>query len=437
MQPTLERALAPPQLDGKLDLSIAADAFPLISGILAQHPDICLIRSRSRVNDSCLINAPDLIKRVLIDNHRNYVKGTGFERVKLLLGNGIIVSDGELWKKQRRMVQPAFHRDMLRSLTGIMRNETELLLERLIKAARSAEPIDLSETMSRFALAVILRCLFGDDLAVMCDTQGGNPFAIFTEHQQRDLNLARRFRALISTMQGLIETRRQCQTEHHDMLAVLMKSHDLEGRPMEDRALVDELMTLIVAGHETSALTLTWMWYLLGKHSVAQASLQREVDALPGAAGTAPDYDTASELGYCKQVMFEALRLYPPVWLYTRKALADDLLGGYKIAAGTDIFISPYYLHRRSDTWPNPEHFDPDRFTDAAVDARHRVAFIPFSAGPRKCIGDVFAILEMQIHMGTLARVLSMRPVDVAEPELEPAINLRNKNPIFMQVAMR
>lgn len=437
MEHNTSAGVSPPGPSEKNDLHIAAGSFPVIEDLLRRYPDICAVPAASRKSDACLVNHPDLIKRVLIDNHRNYLKGPGFERVKMLLGNGIIVSDGETWKRQRRMVQPAFHRDMLRNLSEMIQKESLRLLVELETAAREGRTVELGRTMSGFALEVILKAIFGDDLESLADGTGTSPFSIFMDHGGRDLNLAVKFRALIGAMREVISRRREEEDECADMLGAMMAARDLEGRPMDERALIDEIMTLIVAGHETSAITLTWMWYLIGLNPPVERCLHAEVDGLPGPAGSAPGYEQAITLEYCRQVMHESLRLYPPVWLFSRKALSDDRLGDYAIPAGTDIFIAPYFLHRRPDFWPEPAAFDPGRFSEPAVQGRHRLAFIPFSAGPRKCIGDVFAALEIQIHMGTIARRLKMLPADSAFPELEPAINLRNRDPIIVYPELR
>lgn len=421
----------PPGPTEKFDLNLNEESFPVIRELVRHYPDICRIQSRSRAHDSYLLNHPDAIKRVLIDNHRNYVKGVGFERVKLLLGNGIIVSNGEFWKQQRRMVQPAFHRDMLRDLTAMMQRVTQNLLADWERAAAAGEAVNVSVAMSAFGLEVVLRGLFSDDLDRLIEENGGNPFAIFTDDSARDLNLAVKFRALIKLIQAVIDRRRREQREAKpDMLAALMAARDLQGRPMDDKALIDEIMTLIVAGHETSAVTLTWMWHVLGGNPAVEALLHAEVDSLP--YERSPDFSDLPGLGYAKQIMFETLRLYPPVWLFSRKALRDDWVAGGHIPAGADLFISPFFLHRRADYWPDPERFEPQRFVDAEVAHRHRTAFIPFSAGPRKCIGDVFSTVEMQIHFGKIARKLRLRPVPGQKIELEPAINLRCKHNIMM-----
>jgi enediyne biosynthesis protein E7 len=425
----------PPVSADKIDLQLEPASFPRIQTLLGNYPDICRVPTQSRKADSYLLNHPELIKRVLIDNHRNYVKGIGYERAKLLLGNGIIVSDGEFWKQQRRMVQPAFHRDMLKTLTSTIQSISLKLLERWMTLAANSEAFELNRAMSEFGLEVMLRSLFGEDLDLMIAEAGGNPFSIFTEEHERDLSLALKFRALTRLVQRVIERRRRSETQPLDMLGALMTARDLEGRPMADKALIDELMTLIVAGHETSAITLTWMWYLLSQHPDAEACLHREVDRL--GAKPAPDFADAEQLVYCKQVMFETLRLYPPVWLFSRRALQDDVLSGYAVPAGSDLFISPYFLHRREDLWPDSARFDPERFAEAEARRHHRTSFIPFSAGPRKCIGDVLSILEIQIHMGTIARRMTLRHVPDRPIELEPAINLRSRHPINMMPRLR
>ncbi|HEY3487589.1 MAG TPA: cytochrome P450 [Gammaproteobacteria bacterium] len=428
-------AAAPPGPVDKIDLQLDPASFPRIQALLQDYPDICRISALSRKSDSYLLNHPDLIKRVLIDNHKNYNKGIGYERAKLLLGNGIIVSDGDFWKQQRRMVQPAFHRDMLKSLTSTIQTVSRKLLLQWKQLAEKEQSFDLNRATSEFGLEVMLRCLFSDDLDVMIDESGGNnPFAIFTDEHERDLTLAVKFRALTRLIQKTIQRRREENMQPPDMLGALMTATDLQGKPMPDKALIDELMTLIVAGHETSAITLSWMWYLLSQNPDVENRLLQEVDALDHLS---PEFADQEKLGYCKQVMYETLRLYPPVWLFSRRALEDDAVGAYRIPAGSDLFISPYFLHRREDLWPDCERFDPERFAAAETQKHHRTSFIPFSAGPRKCIGDVLSILEVQIHMGTIARQLVLRYVPDRPIELEPAINLRSRYSIKMIPQLR
>jgi len=194
-------------------------------------------------------------------------------------------------------------------------------------------------------------------------------------------------------------------------------------------------MTMIIAGHETSAITLNWVWYFLARYPEVEHKLHAEVDK--AGYDSIPDFDELEQLPYVKQVVEEALRYYPPVWLYTRRAIADDWLGDYFVPAGTDIFITPYYLHRHPRYWPEAEKFDPERFAEENIKDQHKQAYIPFSAGPRRCIGDFFATVEMQMHFGVMARQFRLQLQDDKPLELEPAVNLRNKQPIYLQLTRR
>lgn len=412
----------------KMDLQANTESFPRIAQLLERHPDICRVQPLQRRHDTYILNHPKLIRHVLLTRRENYVKGLGFERAKLILGNGIIVSDGEFWQRQRRMVQPAFHQSMLSHLLDMMKTVSKQWLAHWRILAEQEQSFDLSMAMSEFALEIMLRSLFGSDLDKLIREAGGNPFEIFTCQHERDLNLALRFRELMKQIQGLVKQRRAGSSLPPDMLSVLMTSRDANDQPMTDKALLDELMTLIVAGHETSAITLTWMWYFMSGHPEAEAKLLSEVDAANiDSPGQTPD-----GMAYCQQFMNETLRLYPPVWLFSRRARENDIIGGWQIPAGADIFIAPYFLHRREDFWPEPEKFDPERFRSDNAKDKHGTAFIPFSAGRRKCIGDAFALQEVRVHFATIARQLVLRRASSSPVELEPEINMRSKNPIRM-----
>lgn len=418
----------------KMDLQADEASFPRIEQLLSDQPDICRVQPLRRQHDTYILNHPDLIRHVLLTRRDNYIKGVGFERVKLILGNGIIVSDGEFWQGQRRMVQPAFHQRMLDSLGDMMKALSRQWLAQWKEIAERGESIELTSSMSEFALEIMLRSLFSDDLDALNKQAGGNPFDIFTAQHERDLNLALRFRELMKLIQALVERRRSAPALPPDMLSVLMSARDANDRPMSDKALMDELMTLIVAGHETSAITLTWMWYLLAGHPEAEERLLAEVDGLETQDSGLPDLNA---MVYCRQVMNETLRLYPPVWLFSRRALENDTIRDWQIPAGADILISPYFLHRREDYWPQPEKFDPARFGTDIENSRYSTAFIPFSAGRRKCIGDVFALQEIRVHFATIAREIVLKRAAEEPVVLEPEINMRSKNPIRMYPRFR
>ncbi len=427
--------LATPGPTAKYDLDITEETFPLVADLLAHFGDVCRVSAVTRKQPSFLLNNADHVRHVLVNNHRNYIKGVGFDRVKLLLGNGIIVSDGAFWRSQRRMVQPAFHRDVIASLCRMMQECNDRLLARWRQAAERHEQINLTDDVSRLSLEIVLRALFGDDYAKLAGAQE-RPFDVLTEDPARDLQTVVKFRALTRQVLELVYSRNADSHERFDILAMLMDArHQDSGEPMTERALIDEIMTLIVAGHETTAGTLNWAWYLLAQHPQVEHTLHEEVDRLDGEH--APQFEDLPKLGYARQIVQETLRLYPPVWLFARRAVDCDRVGDHEIPAGADVFISPYFMHRNTAHWQDPDVFDPSRFTEAAMKQRHRCAFIPFSAGPRRCIGDVFAIVDMQIHFGMVARELALRFVPDNPVEIEPRVNLRSRYPLTFEPRFR
>ena len=422
--------------DSPYDLNTTDESFPKVAEYIAKYGDYCLIKPVSRAKNTILINDPDGVKYILVKNHENYAKGPGFERVKMLLGNGIIVSDGAYWRKQRRMIQPAFSRQCIDGLAKKMQKANQQWLAMWQEKADKGEVIDVTEEMSELSLEIILRTLFSDDLDTLIEQEGGNPFSILTDDLVRDIQLALRFRALKKLVQQLIDQRRQSTQRYHDFLEAFIEAVDKEsGDKMTDNEIIDEVMTLIIAGHETGATTLNWAWYLLSQNPAEEKKLHDEVDNV--VSGDIPTFEEVGQLQFTRQVIEEALRLYPPVWLYSRTAIADDVVGGFDVPAGTNIFFTPYYLHRHPDYWDEPEKFMPDRFAPDEVKKRHKFAFIPFSAGPRRCIGDYFSIVEMQIHLGTMAQKFKLEFVNDEPVELDPQVNLRCKHNIKMKLSRR
>jgi len=419
------------------DINTTDESFPKVADYIAEYGNFCLIKPVLRGNNTILINDPDAVKAILVKNHENYKKGPGFERVKMLLGNGIIVSDGAFWRRQRRMIQPAFSRQCIEGLAKKMQKANQQWLVRWQEKAEKNELLDVSSETSELSLEVILRCLFSDDMDKLIKQEGQNPFEILTYDLARDIQFVLKFRALKSLVQQLMDERRQSEKRYHDFLEAFMEAIDKEsGEGMTDKEIIDEVMTLIIAGHETGATTLNWAWYLLSQNPAEEKKLQDEVDN--GVAGDIPTFAEVGKMPFSRQVIEEALRLYPPVWLYSRTAIADDNICGYDIPAGTNIFFAPYYLHRHPDFWDEPEAFKPDRFAPEEVKKRHKFAFIPFSAGPRRCIGDYFSIVEMQIHLGTMAKKFKLEYVaDEKGVELDPQVNLRSKNSIMMKLIKR
>lgn len=361
---------------------------------------------------------------VLVENWQNYVKGQAIRRVALLLGNGLMVSKGNLWKRQRRMIQPAFTHDSIGRSTKLITAVNTRLLRKWQLAAQRSESINVTRDVSSMALEIVLRFILGDDYE-----QVGFHFDLLSQEPARNMEFAVSFRALGKVILQVIERRRKDTTVSGDTLGLLVLARDPEsGRLMEDRQLVDEVLTMIVAGHETTASTLNWVWYLISQHPDVEQKLSNELETLPSCF----DSIDLSRFVYTRQIIDEAMRLYPAGWLLTRKALRDDRLGEYFVPAGTEIYVPPYFIQRHPDLWEEPDRFNPDRFLPDNARRRHRLATIPFSIGPRNCIGEHFARLEMQLHLMTIGRSLRLRYIPSRPLELEASINLRSKYDFMM-----
>lgn len=431
--PTLDASdRLPPGPSESFDLECGEHKLQRIQALWQRYGDCYRVRPASRPADTWVITQPDWVRRVLVSNHRNYTKGIGIERVRLLLGNGLMASEGARWRRQRRLLQAAFHKPRIEMFFPLYHRQAQLLAQRWLTAAGTGQPVNVTEAVSETTLMAVLEALFSDDLRVFADAGGASPFHLVTHERQRDLQFAVRFRALSEPIRAIIDARRSQQRFPPDLLThCLLAREKSGGEPMSDKQLIDELLTLIVAGHETTAAALNWVWYLLAMHpdSFRQARIEcRGVDP-----GRVPDWDTLERLPFIAQVIKEALRLYPPGWLYTRRALQADRMGGYDLPAGTDVFICSWLLHRHPAYWEQPDEFRPERFSPANEAQRHRYVYLPFSAGPRHCIGESFAMAEMMIHLAVLARHLVPEPVGQQSVELEADVNLRPRTALYLR----
>lgn len=361
---------------------------------------------------------------VLVENWQNYVKGQGIRRVALLLGNGLMVSKGELWKRQRRMIQPVFNHESVGPSTKMIAAVNVELLRKWQLAAQRNESVNVTRDVSSMALEVVLRFIFGDDY-----DQVGHHFDLLSQEPARNMEFASSFRALGKIILQVIDGRRKDPPTSTDVLGMLMQARDQQtGKSMPDSQLIDEILTLVVAGHETTASTLNLTWYLISQHPEVEKKLSNELNSLASSSA----FDDLPRFLYTRQIIEEAMRLYPAGWLVTRRALRDDRLGEYFVPAGTEIYIPPYFIQRHPDLWDEPDRFNPDRFRPENSRQRHRLATIPFSAGPRNCIGALFARIEMQIHLMTIAKRLKLRYIQSGPIELEAGVNLRSKHDFIM-----
>jgi cytochrome P450 len=379
------------------------------------------------------VNEPAEIRRLLVRRHANTVKGPGFERVKMLLGNGLIVSDGEVWRRSRTMIQPAFSRANVQRLIMLMVHCCEKRAKRWAAAAKAGEVLNITRETSDFALELILRSIFGADYDRFVLADGLNPFSFLSDDSTRDLRVVLKVRELRSMVLGIIaERRRDSSTREYDFLGAYVAARDKAGKPFDDTELLDELMTLVIAGYETSAGTLNWAWYLLARHPHLHEALVAEAAELIPDPSEVNDTSVAG-MHYAQALLEETLRLYPPVWLFTRRATADDVLGDFDLPAGTDIYLSPYVLHRSAEFWPDPGIVDPMRFDADSIARKGELPYFPFSLGPRRCLGEYFSFLEMKIHLGLLSQKFSMQLLENAEPSLDLGINLRSQSDIHLR----
>ncbi len=417
-----------------LDISFNEDALSTLAAAFAKYGDAFQIFSPVTGSNICVFSNPDHVRHVFVEKNANFTKGIGIERVRILLGNGIMASEGDIWRRQRKMIQPAFHRDVISGMLQDIGDANRDLRDQWQVPASKGVDIDLTQHLSEVTLTIVLNAIFSDDMPEIESTTGGNPFMLLANDTERNLQFAYKFRALSGLVMKCVN-RRRSEGTGNDLLGMLLAGRDRKSNdPMTDRQLVDEVLTLIVAGHETTASALNWLWYLLARHPEVERRLHDEIDAWDE---NFTDMASVLQLTYTRQVIEETMRLYPPGWLLTRRSIDADVIGGHPIAANTDVFISPYLVHRHPEFWKAPDNFDPDRFEATAKSQRNRFCYLPFALGPRACIGEHFAMVEMIIHTALIARKYRLRYLREQPMEMECQVNLRPKQSIMMRLEER
>jgi cytochrome P450 len=390
-----------------------------------------LFRASIYGTDVYVVNAPQYADHILLKNWQNYPKGQAIKRIALLLGNGLMVSKGELWMRQRRMMQPAFNRHALAPFAPIITTANERLLQKWAQAAASGHHVNATRDISLMILEIVLRTIFGDDYDRVAPQ-----FQVVSDEAARNLEFAIAFTSLGKIIVEIAENRRREGRNGADFLGMLLQARDRDsGEGMSDSQLSKEIMTLIVAGHETTASTLNWVWYLLARNPDVERKLALELARLQ--PGSRPRVEELTGFPYARQVIEEALRIYPPGWLMTRRAIREDRLGEYWVPAGTEIYIAPYYMQRHPGFWVAPDVFDPDRFDPAGSPDRPALAMLPFSVGPRNCIGEHLARMEMQFHLIIIGSRLRMRLVGAEPPTLAAGVNLLSAHDFMMSPELK
>ena len=393
-----------------------------------------------------LVNHPDYVKHVLQETNRTYSKELFDYRIlKQVLGKGLVTSENPLWLRQRRLIQPTFHRKHIGEFGRLMTEATLTMLERWHVVAKEDQFLDIATEMMRLTLEIVGKALFGTDIGDKADTVAQalkvvnvqfpslKGFLILMPWLPLPSNL--QFRAALKKLDevvlDLIEQRRQQKRGRGDLLSMLLLAQDAEtGQGMDNQQLRDEVMTLLIAGHETTANALSWTWYLLSKHPLVERRLHAELtDTLNGRT---PTVDDLPNLQYTRMVLEESMRLYPPVWGMSRISTEEDEIDGYLIPAKSPVFLLPYTMHRHPGFWENPERFNPERFTPERSATRHPFAYFPFGGGPRLCIGNNFAMMELQLVLATVAQYYKLDLVPGHPVEPEPRVTLRPRYGLLM-----
>ncbi len=443
----------PPGLSRNLPFYMASRFFrPGNPILLFEH----LVRTYGRVshyklgwNHIVFINDAEMIREILINQPQNFIKERTQRRMKILLGEGLITSDGEIHKRQRRIAAPAFHRQRIQAYGAIMVERAAAMREEW----RPGQQIDAAAEMMRLTLQIVAKTLFNTD--VTRDVQRINDevnaimnlynFLIALPKAERMLHLPipglMRFRRarkrLDAVVHRIIEQHRTDGVDRGDLLSMLMAARDEEAdhSGMTDEQLRDEVLTIFLAGYETVANALAWTWLLLGQNPAAEARMHQEIDQV--LAGRLPTLQDLPQLRYTEMVLAESMRLYPPAWAMGRQATRDIRLGPYHLPAGTYLFFSQYIMQRSPEYFPEPLRFDPERFTPEQKATRPRFAYFPFGGGNRQCIGESFAWMEGVLILATIAQRWKLRLLPNQPVGVQPKITLRPKYPIRVLLEQR
>lgn len=412
---------------------LVRDPLAYFLSITRQYGDVVCYRAAPEMG--FLVNHPDYIHHILVENGRNYNKDTFTNSAfKKIIGSSLINLEGDAWLQRRRQMQPAFHHTRLETLDGMIAQTTNGMLDRWQQHYDEGRPVDASREMAALTMTITSRALFGVDLEDEARAIGeiinGVADLIEKPNHPRLQQAAAEFAALVDR---IIRERRRDFSDRGDLLSSLMLSRSEEGgAPLGDAQLRNEVMGLLLAGNDTTANGLTWTLFLLSQNPWAWERLRSEVEHV--LAGRPPGSADMEHLPYLRRVIYESLRLFPPAWIIGRRAIADDEIGGFHVPAGVVIAICIYALHRHPAFWEEPDRFDPDRFTPERSAVRHKNAYMPFSIGPRRCIGTDFGLLESSLILTCIAQRFELRLIEGVEVRPQPLFVLRPNRDLLMSL---
>jgi cytochrome P450 len=431
------------------DMRAAGDMAAYFDRLWRTHGDT--FRFKLFGTNTLVVAHPEALKQVLSTRRERYVKGKIYDTARSMLGNGLVTLEGDPWKARRALAQPAFHRQSLARLTAIMVGSGARFLDDL--AARAADgpfEVDAHREMVKLSLDVVIAALLGGDLLRGADVSYetlGSAFQLMSERGNgvvlpswiptpQNLRFRRTIRELDAIVYSLIGRARQRAPDDGSLLSMILSAVDADtGKPLPDRDVRDEVLTLFFAGHETTALTLAWMFTFLDGRPEILARMRSEVDEV--LRGGDPTFDDVPKLVYLRQVVEETLRLRPPAPIIARNVVEADAIDGYSVSPGDVVFPFFWGAHRHSAFWTDPETFDPDRFTPERSKERHSWAFIPFSGGPRTCIGNMFALIEASILVAQMLSRFDLEVQSCADVRPVAVATMRPSRPIRVVLQRR
>jgi cytochrome P450 len=392
-----------------------------------------------------LISHPDDVEYVLKKNPRNFLVKRPSLHLEAMMGDGLTLSNGDLWLHQRRLMQPAFHRQKIDGMAATVARQ----IAEQIRPWETGGPIDLATEMEQLSLQSLLAGLFGSGITrdearriaqaveLVLRVAGRGMFLEVPPFvpTPENLRVKRALADLTRVILGLIDQRRRAPGEERrqDLLSLLLEARDDDATGMSEQQLRDEVTAVLVAGYETIAVTLTWIFHLLSQHPVVEQRLRQEIRTVLG--DRAPALEDLAQLEYVRQVISESMRCYAPFWAMTRETIEEDEIGGYPIPAKSLIVVSPFVTHKHPEFWDDLDRFDPDRFTEERSAGRHRFAYFPFGAGPRVCIGERQAMLILQLSLVTILQKYQLHPLPGQSIEIHTAMTIRPKNGLMMRVS--
>lgn len=403
-----------------------------------------IVHLKMGVGDFYLATNPALIQEILVTRQHDFIKGRYLQNTKKVFGEGLLTSEGDFHHRQRRLIQPSFHHDKIKEYARTIIQYGD----RLTGKWKDGSVLDIHGEMTKLTMAIITKCLFDKDVESESEDLSED-LSITIEYFNRLSSPLARVLGVLPTnkkyvratgrvdafVNDLIKERRASREDTGDLMSMLLQAKDVDGTPMTDPQIRDEVLITFAAGHETTANALTWTWYLLSQNSSAEQKMYEEVKSVVGSRP--PGWENLPKLDYTRRVLTESMRLYPPAWVVPREATTDSQIGGYLIPHGSQVLVSQYVTHHDPRYYSEPERFDPDRWTPTMKSSLPKFAYFPFGGGARSCVGEPFAWMEGELLLAAISQKWKMHHIEGHKVEMLPQITLRPKHGMMMKLERR